>query len=190
MQEKFAAKSRNAIQRCLGFIDGTVIEIARLPGLMQRDTYSGHKRRPRLKWHVVTTPDGMLFHAFGPFEGRRHDMHVYPESGLEDVLGDNLLIGGIQYRLNGDSGYRSAPYLITPFEGAALTTDEALFNKRMSKVVLASNGSSRTSRNIFPCRCSQEDGTFTNSYGCTIPGKLPALEFQVLFGSIANLHVF
>jgi hypothetical protein len=68
---KIAAKSRNATQKCVGFIDGTLVEIARLSGLMQMATYSGHKRKPGLKWQVVSTPDGMLFHVFGPFEGRR-----------------------------------------------------------------------------------------------------------------------
>jgi hypothetical protein len=89
---KIFAKSRNATQNCVGFIDGTLIEIARLPGLMQRATYSGHKRRPGLKWKVVTTPDGMLFYVFGPFEGRRHDVHLFAESGLDDVLAEGLLI--------------------------------------------------------------------------------------------------
>jgi nuclease HARBI1 len=131
---KNAAKILNASQHCLGFIGGTLVEIARLPGLIQRDTHSGHKRRPRLKLQVATTPDGILFHVFGPFEGRRDDMHVYAESGLDDILGERLLIGGIQYHLNGDSGYTLRPYLITPFEGTALTTEDALFNKRMSKV--------------------------------------------------------
>jgi DDE superfamily endonuclease len=102
--------SRNATQHCLGFMDATLIEIARLPGLMQRITYSGHERRPGLKWQVVTTPDGMHFHVCGPFEGRRHDMHLYAESGLDDVQSDSLLIGGIQYHLYGDSGYALRPY--------------------------------------------------------------------------------
>jgi hypothetical protein len=44
--------------------------------------------KPGLKWQVLTTPDGMLFHLFGPFEGRRHDMHLYAESGLGDVLAE------------------------------------------------------------------------------------------------------
>jgi nuclease HARBI1 len=132
-----AAKSRNATQKCVGFIDGTLVQIARLSGLMQRATYSGRKRKPGLKWQVVTTPDGMLFHVFGPFEGRRHDMHLYAESGLDDVLAERLLIVGAQYHLYGDSGYALRPYLITPFEGAALNPDEALFNRRMSKVLVS-----------------------------------------------------
>jgi hypothetical protein len=60
---KIAAKSLNASHNCLGFIDGTLIEIACLPGLMQRATHSGHKRRPGLKWKVVTTTNGMTFHV-------------------------------------------------------------------------------------------------------------------------------
>jgi nuclease HARBI1 len=131
---KIAEKSRNATQHCIGFIDGTLIEIARPPGLMQRATYSGHKRRPGLKWQAVTTPDGIVFHCFGPFEGRRHDMHLYAQSGIDDVLSQELQIDGVQHYLYGDSGYALRPYLITPFEGAVLTVDESLFNKRMSKV--------------------------------------------------------
>jgi nuclease HARBI1 len=102
--------------------------------LRQRATSSGHKRRTGLKWQVVTTPDGMLIHLSGPFEGLRHEMHLYEKSVFDDILGESLLIGGIQYHLYGDSGYALRSYLITPFEGAALTTEEALFNKRMSKV--------------------------------------------------------
>jgi DDE superfamily endonuclease len=72
--------------------------------------------------------------CFGPFEGRRHDMHLYAESDLDDILGEGLLINGTQYHLYGDSWYALRPSLITPFEIASLTTDEALFHKRMSKV--------------------------------------------------------
>jgi DDE superfamily endonuclease len=94
---KVAAKTGNATQHCVGFIDGTLIEIARPPSFMQRATYSGHERRPGLKWQMITTPDGMLFHIFGPFEGRRHDMHLYSESGLDSILVERLLIEGVQY---------------------------------------------------------------------------------------------
>jgi nuclease HARBI1 len=130
---KIAEKTENATQHCVGFIDGTLVEIARPRGMLQRATYSGHKRRPGLKWQVITTPDGMLFHIFGPYEGRRHDMHLYAESGLDNILGENLLIDGVQHYIFGDSGYMLRPYLMTPYEGSNLDVNELLFNKRMSK---------------------------------------------------------
>jgi DDE superfamily endonuclease len=94
---KISAKSDNATQHCVGFIDGTLVEIARPSGTQQRATYSGHKRRPRLKWRGMTTPEELLFHTFGPFEGRRHDMHVYAESGLDEILSEELLVEGVQH---------------------------------------------------------------------------------------------
>jgi nuclease HARBI1 len=104
--------------------------------MLQRATYSGHKRRPGLKRQLITTPDGMLFHMFDPYEGRRHDMHLYAESGLDDILSENLLIDGVQHYLFGDSGYTLRPYLMTLFEGANLNANELLFNKRMSKAIV------------------------------------------------------
>jgi hypothetical protein len=118
---RISEKTENASQHCVGFIDGTLIEIARPPGTLQRATYSGHKRRPGLKWQVITTPDGMMFHIFGPFEGRRHDMHSYAESGLDAVLNENMLIDGVQHYIFGDSGYMLRPYLITPLKEPTLT---------------------------------------------------------------------
>jgi nuclease HARBI1 len=130
---KISEKYKNATQHCAGFSDGTLIEIARPRSMLQRATYSGHKIRPGLKWQVITTPDGMLFHIFGPYEGRRHDMHLYTESGLDDILNENILIDGVQHYLFGDSGYTLRRYLMTPFEGANLNANELLFKKRMSK---------------------------------------------------------
>jgi DDE superfamily endonuclease len=94
-----------ATQLCVGFIYGTLIETARPPGLILRATYSGHKTRPGLKWQAVTTPDGLLFHVCGPFEGRGHDMVLYEQSGIDDVLGYLLLVDRIRHYLYGDSGY-------------------------------------------------------------------------------------
>jgi hypothetical protein len=47
---RISEKTENATQDCVGFIDGTLVEIARPRGMLQRATYSGHKRRPGLKW--------------------------------------------------------------------------------------------------------------------------------------------
>jgi DDE superfamily endonuclease len=82
---------------------------------------------------MITTPDGMLFHVFGPFEGRRHGMHFYFESGLDSILGERMLIEGVQYYIYGDSGYMLRPYVISPFSGVNLTAEQALFNKRLSR---------------------------------------------------------
>jgi nuclease HARBI1 len=130
---KISAKSDNATQHCVGLIDGTLVEIARPSGIQQRATYSGHKGHPGLKWQVIRTPDGLVFHIFGPCEGRRHDMHLYAESGLDEILSEELLIDAVQHYVFGDSGYTLRPCLMTPFEEGNLTEGEVLFNKRMSK---------------------------------------------------------
>jgi DDE superfamily endonuclease len=92
---KISEKSENATQHCAGFIDGTLIEIARPRGMLQRATYSGHKRRPGLKRQVIKTPYGMLFHIFGPYKGHRHDLNLYAESDLDEILSKNILIDGV-----------------------------------------------------------------------------------------------
>jgi nuclease HARBI1 len=130
---KISAKSDNATQHCVALIDGTLVEITRPSGIQQRATHSGHNRRSGLKWQVITTPDGLLFHIFGPFEGRRHDMHLFTQSGLDEFLREELSIDAVQHYVFGDSGYTPRPYLRTPFEGGNLIEDEALFNKRMTK---------------------------------------------------------
>jgi hypothetical protein len=48
-----AAKSKYATQSCIGFIDGTLIEIAPNSGTLQRAAYSGHKRRHGLKLQAI-----------------------------------------------------------------------------------------------------------------------------------------
>ena len=47
---------------CAGFIDGTVIKIARPKGYRRQNVcYNGHKRSHALKVKKVTTPNGMFF---------------------------------------------------------------------------------------------------------------------------------
>jgi len=87
----------------VGFIDGTAIHVARPGGGLQRACYSRHKRRHVLKFQSVTTPDVLVFHMYGPHEGRRHDMVLYYESGLNDHWRQTLLIDGVQHHLYGDS---------------------------------------------------------------------------------------
>ena len=60
--------------KVVGFIDGTGIRVARPGGGLQRCMYSGHKRDHVMNFQSVVTPGGLLFHLYGPVEGRRHDM--------------------------------------------------------------------------------------------------------------------
>jgi len=90
---------------CVCFIDGTAIRIARPGGGLQRACYSGHKRCHAIKFQSICTPDGPLFHLYGPVEGRRHDMFLYHESGIDAHLQATLLIDDTQYCIYGDSAY-------------------------------------------------------------------------------------
>jgi len=54
------------LQTCAGVIYGTLICIARPDSGLQRVCYNGHKRRHAIKFKSICTPDGLLFHLFGP----------------------------------------------------------------------------------------------------------------------------
>lgn len=122
------------LSTCFGFIDGTLREVAR-PEINQRLLYNGWKRYHALKYHIVTSPDGMIAHIYGPVEGRRHDHTIYNMSGLStilnkyawDPLGNPLVIYG-------DSAYGLSTHLISPYPSVAITNDQALFNQQMAKV--------------------------------------------------------
>ncbi|ETV85573.1 hypothetical protein H257_03281 [Aphanomyces astaci] len=69
------------------FIDGTVRECRRPEGNeRQRTVYNGHKRRHTVKYQTLVNPDGIIAHAFGPIEGRRHDLIILRHSNLENVI--------------------------------------------------------------------------------------------------------
>lgn len=118
------------LDRCVGFIDGTALFIPRPGAGLQRACYSGHKRRHAIKFQSVLTPDGLIFHLYGPVEGRRHDMTLYHESGLDAILANELVIDGVQFHIYGDAAYFLRPWLQTAFQGI-LTAQEAAFNDSM-----------------------------------------------------------
>ena len=125
----------NAMSNCIGFIDGTVIGISRPGGYrMQNVVYNGHKRKHALKYQAVVTPDGLILHAFGPLEGRRHDWTLYIRSGIEEQLPSALLVDGKQYCIYGDSGYNRRIFLEVPFQGSSLSSAQKAFNAGMSSV--------------------------------------------------------
>ena len=129
-------KTSTALENCVGFIDGSLLPIARPSGILQRATFSGHKRTNGLKWQAVVGPDGIVMHLFGPVEGRRHDMTLFQMSGLETKVLD-LQISNKQYCIAGDSGYVLREFLVTPYTGTQLSDEQRLFNKTLSSARIA-----------------------------------------------------
>lgn len=125
-----------ALDNCVGFIDGTKIDMCRPggPDVNQRANYSGHKRKHCLGYQTITVPDGLVLHMFGPAEGRQPDVVMYARSGMEEHLRDNLLIGEKQYCIYGDAAYRLRPWLCTAFPRRTATEGQIAFNKSMNAV--------------------------------------------------------
>ena len=124
-----------ALDRCVAFMDGTVIGIAR-PGKNdeQNAAYNGHKRKHALKYQTLTTPDGLILHAHGPIAGCRHDWALYVRSNIEQQLREVLSVGGCQYYVHGDSGYNRRDVVDVPFQGAHLSGAQLAANRTTSSV--------------------------------------------------------
>lgn len=99
---------------------------------MQKVVFNGHKRSHALKFQAVTTPDGLILHAYGPVEGRRHDWTLYTRSEIDSQLEAFLRVGEDQFCIYGDSGYNERLHLQIPFQGSQMSPEESSFNKAMS----------------------------------------------------------
>lgn len=124
------------LDNCAGFIDCTKIQMSRPGGRgsLQRACYSGHKRFHCLIYQTVTTPDGLMFHLYGPEVGRRHDMTLYRQSGMDQQLQSTMVIGGRQYCLYGDPAYILRAWLQVAYDRASATAEQLVYNKGMSSV--------------------------------------------------------
>ena len=125
----------HALNNCVGFIDGTVIGIARPKGYeFQRVAYNGHKWKHALMFQALNSPDGLVLHVYGPIEGRRHDWTMYTRSGLDDHLSEILEVDSERYCTYGDSGYNRRWFTEVPYQGSHLTPPQVAFNEAMSAV--------------------------------------------------------
>jgi len=120
-----------SLDRCVGFVDGTALFVARPGSGLQRACYSGHKRRHAVKFLNVLTPDGLFFYLYGPVEGRRHDMTLYHESCLDAALASTMTVAVEQFYVYGDAAFMLRPWLQTAFEGL-VTPHQAAHNISMN----------------------------------------------------------
>ena len=96
---------------CVGFIDNTKIRLTRPGGhsSYRSRCYSGHKRIHCLMSQIITAPYGLIFPLYGPEVGRRHDVNLLSESGIEERLENCLLIIERQFYLYVDAAYMLRP---------------------------------------------------------------------------------
>ncbi|KAH9154917.1 hypothetical protein AeRB84_003056 [Aphanomyces euteiches] len=121
------------VENVWAFIDGTVSECCRPGGdKRQLSVFNGHKRRHAVKFQTLVTPDGIIAHAFGPIEGRRHDLTILRESNLERLIKNDSRFNG--FVIYGDPAYGYSDQLASPFGGARLSYAQQQVNRSMSKV--------------------------------------------------------
>lgn len=88
MYSECVHKHECMLEHCISFLDGTRIQIARPGGsyTAQRSVYSGHKHFYCLSYQTLTTPDGLIFHIYGPVERRLPNISIYHSCGLNARL--------------------------------------------------------------------------------------------------------
>ncbi|PXF46215.1 hypothetical protein BWQ96_04000 [Gracilariopsis chorda] len=153
--------------------------ISRPKGSAQRATYSGHNWRNCLKFQALSTPHGLIFHIFGPVEGRRHDMMVYRHSNINEELSTTLCIDGTQYYIYGDPAYVIRPYLIVGYGGALLTEEQKQFNKEISACRIAVEWAFKDIKKYF----SHVSSAKKMRIGCT-----PAALWYFVSALVWNFH--
>lgn len=125
------------LEHCTAFLDGTRIQMVRPEGShgTQRSVYSGHKYFHCLSYQTLTTPDGLIFHIYIPFEGRLPDISIYNSSGLDAMLEEHSVVNGFKYYVYGDKAYLMKLWLIIAYRSSEIESeDHVLFNTSMNKV--------------------------------------------------------
>ena len=134
----------NAYENVVLFLDGTLRKTCRpkpsqskLPdgvtqAMLQRAQYDGRKNRHGFKYHAAVAPVGLIVHAHGPVDGRRHDVIVAKRSGLLDEM-NNLHANGVNYAIYADSAYGLHTHMQTPYRKPKPGSTEARLNTCMAR---------------------------------------------------------
>ena len=109
MSDRAAISANSIVNRgallnnCGGVIDCTRIEMARSSGrdLIQILTYSGQKSIHVLIYQTETTTKVLMMYMYGPEVGRRHDLTLCKDRGIDAVRQELLFIDCKQFCLFG-----------------------------------------------------------------------------------------
>lgn len=122
------------LDTCVGYMDCTKQKVSRPGGhnRNQRALYTGHKRTWCLKWQTVSTPDGLIFHIWGPEDGRRHDSTLYRKSDIDSILEHGLLINGVRCCIFADAAYILRAWLQVAYPRLNATVLQQAYNTSMN----------------------------------------------------------
>jgi hypothetical protein len=95
----------------------------------QQDVYNEYKHMHALKYSAVKSPDGLIYHLHGPFEGRRNDNALLQNSKLLDRC--KIYASDNGFYLYGDAAYPLSHSSISPYDGATPSQEEKAFNSAM-----------------------------------------------------------
>ncbi|RPB26674.1 hypothetical protein L211DRAFT_856099 [Terfezia boudieri ATCC MYA-4762] len=126
-------------ERIWGFVDGTLKVVCR-PKKHQRRWYSGYKKRHAVKFQAIATPDGLISHLAGPFEGKLGDWSAWKQSKIENHLQAVQPRSRRRLYVYGDPAYSAGfgvigPYKALPHQPLPLRTQA--FNAYMSSLRIA-----------------------------------------------------
>lgn len=122
-----------------------------------------HLHAPAQTCIPLSKPDGLIFHLFGPMEGRRADAFLFYKSNMDDILLDNLSINDVQYYIYGDQAYAIRPWLQVAFPRQHVTVDQLAFNTSMNKPRTAVEWSYGELKTTFVSQLSSETSSQENT---------------------------
>jgi hypothetical protein len=106
------------------------------PVYFQQEVYNGKDCVHALKFQTVMLADGIIAHLSGPWSGRRHDTHIFRESGLPDALADlprmPIEDGGELMAIYADPGYALSARLFMPYPDGRVDALHCAFNRSMA----------------------------------------------------------
>lgn len=122
------------LDNCIGYMDCTKMKITRQGdhNRNQRAMYTGHRRTWCMKWQTLSTPDGLIFHLWGPEDRRRHDSTLYSKSGIDGILEDGLLINGDLYCVYADAAYFLRAWMQVAYPRQFATPSQHAYNTAMN----------------------------------------------------------
>ena len=88
-------------------------------------------------YQTVTTPDGLIFKLYGPEVGRRHDLTLLRESGLQDRLRLCLKINDRHFYIYSDAAYMLRAWLQVAYQRVGACVERQTINTCLSAVSIA-----------------------------------------------------